>query len=361
MKRMLLSVAVAVGLGLSSSADAQAQAPLITEAFVDAETATLTFNGAGFREGFPVVTLGNNELPVRWATEATAATWLPELQPGTYRLIARWPDGAQADFYLTLGAVGPAGPAGSPGPKGDQGPPGFGGVAHFGDAAAEGGVAAATTQPTYNHGNGTDALGRLTTGARRNTAFGWAAGNKITTGSHNTAVGGQALSGSGPHAGFTGTGNTAVGAAAMQHSGRDSYGNTAVGYGALRAARGSNNIGIGRNAGSEYGLPRIGTGNGNIFIGTNARNRTGQNNIYLGSGLYAKPLSEAQEHEPTLGETATIRLGNWATHRYTYLVGQVYYGNPPTELAVAIGNAGASAMRAVEALATRVKALEDAP
>ena len=351
--RLCLVAVLTVGLA-PSGADAQAPGgPLITEAFADAETATLTFNGAGFPEGFPVVYLGNNELPVRWAAEATVAVWLPELRPGTYRLIARWPDGSQADFYLTLGAVGPAGPEGSRGPEGPRDLPGPGGVAHFGDppaaATAEdaaAGTALALPPPAGTTRYGTNALRDLTTGIR-NTAFGLDGLIAVTSGGGNTAVGWRALTGL-----RTGAGNTAIGSVAMQGAGAGVVNNTAVGSSALRYTRGSSNIAIGRSAG------RNGLGSGNIFIGNHARNRTGENNIYIGSDLLAKPLSEAQEHEPTLGETRTIRLGNWATHRYTYLVGQVYYGNPPTELAVAIENAGASAMRAVEALATRVNGID---
>ena len=72
-------------ISLASEAGAQAPLPVITAAFADAENATLTLDGVGFRSGFPAVFLGNHELPVRWATESTAAAWLPELRPGTYR------------------------------------------------------------------------------------------------------------------------------------------------------------------------------------------------------------------------------------------------------------------------------------
>ena len=195
---------------VSSASGAGAQTPpLITEAFADAENATLTFNGAGFREGFPVVFLGNQELPVRWATEATAAVWLPDLRPGTYRLIARWPDGSQADFYLTLGAAGPAGPEGSRGPEAPPGLPGPGVAAHFGErpaAAAEG--TAADTAPANPVGTtryGNNALGNLTTGMH-NTAFGSGGLSSVTTGRRNTAVGFSGLSSV-----TTGGSNTAVG------------------------------------------------------------------------------------------------------------------------------------------------------
>ena len=311
------------------AASAQAPPPpLITEAFADAETATLTFNGVGFREGFPVVFLGNQELPVRWAAERTAATWLPELRPGTYRLIARWPDGAQADFYLTIGAVGPAGPAGSPGPKGDRGLPGFGGgVAHFGAAPATAKAADAdtTTTPTRNTFYGSHALGSGTATGFRNTAFGWRAAVSLTTGADNTGVGAQALTGV-----ITGGGNTAVGAVALQSIGAGSRGNTAVGRGALRNILGSNNIGIGNNAGSAYavGVSRAGTGSHNIYIGNHGRNvnSTGNNNIHIAHGARSNPTGSQNiyiGHTGAAGDAGVVRLGDGNTHTKTYLAGEV--------------------------------------
>ena len=102
------SLAAALCVGPSACGPAaQAPPPVITEAFVDAENTTVTINGVGFRvgirAGFPAVFLGDRELPVRWATESSAVAELPELRPGTYRLIARWPDGSQADCYLMIG------------------------------------------------------------------------------------------------------------------------------------------------------------------------------------------------------------------------------------------------------------------
>ena len=364
--RLCLVAALCVGLS-PSGADAQAPSPLITAAIPDAETANLTIGGAGFREGFPVVHLGNLELPVRWATESTVDTWLPELQPGTYRLTARWSDGSQADFYLTLGAVGPAGPAGAPGPKGDRGLPGFGGTAHFGagTAAAPEGFAAADSTSTST-GESRNVIyrenGRATTPAgltgRRNTGFGWNVLNDLTSGTSNTSFGAMALTSV-----TTGRWNTAIGSATMQRAADGASSNTAIGRGALRYVRGSNNIAIGTNAGSAYPT-QDGTGNHNIYIGNgNSTNPTGSQNIYIG-------------HTGEPGDSGVVRLGNGNTHTKTYLAGEVIIhgsitgiaGNPlditgpvnaPT-LDTRIETLVAGIKADVDAIDARVKALESA-
>ena len=316
-------LAAAFCIGPSASgAGAQAPPPVITEAFADAESATLTLNGVGFRAGFPMVFLGNHELPVRWATESTAAAWLPELRPGTYRLIARWPDGSQADFYLTLGAVGPAGPEGSRGPEGPRGLPGPGGGAHFGDppAAAEAEDAAAETglalpPPVGTTRYGTDALRDLATGIR-NTAFGFNGLINVTTGGQNTAVGWRALTGV-----RSGRLNTAVGSVAMQSATAAAMSNVAVGHAALRHTRGSYNVAIGNAAGFRN------RGSHNIAIGVNAGllNPAGSNNVYLW-------------HQGVAGESGIIRIGTAGTHTETRLTGNTYLpqtvfvGTPPTSL-----------------------------
>jgi hypothetical protein len=93
-------VVVAVGaVYLQASAQAPSR-PLIVEALVDVEQATLTISGYDFRSGVPTVTLGIATLPVMSATESAVVTALPELEPGTYLLAVTWPDGAGAVFYL---------------------------------------------------------------------------------------------------------------------------------------------------------------------------------------------------------------------------------------------------------------------
>ena len=362
--RLCLAAVFCVGL-LPSGADAQAPSPLITAAIPDAETANLTIGGAGFREGFPVVYLGNLELPVRWATESTVDTWLPELQPGTYRLTARWSDGSQADFYLTLGAVGPAGPAGAPGPKGDRGLPGFGGTAHFGagTAAAPEGAAAADSTSTST-GESRNVIyrenGRATTPAsltgRRNTGFGWNVLNDLTSGTSNTSFGAMALTSV-----TTGRWNTAIGSVAMQRAGDAVSSNTAIGAFALRYTKGSNNIAIGAQAGTDGvpGSPDL-TGSDNIYIGNgNSTNPTGSQNIYIG-------------HTGEPGDSGVVRLGNGNTHTKTYLAGEVIIhgsitgiaGNPleitgPVN-APTLNTLVAGIKADVDALDARVRALESA-
>ena len=382
-----LCLAAALCVGLSpSGADAQAPSPLITAAIPDAETANLTIGGAGFREGFPVVYLGNLELPVRWATESTVDTWLPELQPGTYRLIARWSDGSQADFYLTLGAVGPAGPAGAPGPKGDRGLPGFGGAAHFGagTAAAPEGFAAADSTSTstvdrrnviYRQNGATTPTGLI---GGFNTGFGWNVLNNLTSGGNNTSFGTMALNRI-----TTGRRNTAIGAVAMQDA-RGVSNNTAIGRGALRHILGSDNVAIGVNAGSAYessgGVLR-GTGSRNIYIGNSSgiRNSVGNDNIHIVHGARSNPTGSRNiyiGHTGEPGDSGVVRLGNGNTHTKTYLAGEVIIhgsitgiaGNPlditgpvnaPT-LDTRIETLVAGIKADVDAIDARVKALESA-
>ena len=368
MKTRILSLAIALFGLFPSAADAQAPGapPLITEAFADAETATLTFNGVGFREGFPVVYLGNNELPVRWAADGTAATWLPELRPGTYRLIARWPDGAQADFYLTLGAAGPAGPAGAPGPQGDRGLPGFSASAgaSVDTSTGEGRIAAnpAGFGNLIYRGTNTG-LQTPTITSDRSTGFGFYVLNAITTGGHNTAFGYHALTGV-----TTGNANTAVGTAAMKYSGANSSRNTAVGYGALRNTLGSRNIAIGFRAGSAYArsTSRAGTGSDNIFIGNQVNpqvNTTGNNNIHIAHGNRSNPTGSDNiyiGHTGESGDAGVVRIGGNA-HTKTYLSGEVILhgsitGNAGNPLNIT-GPVNAPALNTrIDALSTNIRA-----
>ena len=96
-------VVVAVGVVyLQASAQAPSR-PLIVEALVDVEQATLTISGYDFTSGVPTVTLGMATLPVLSATESAVVAALPELERGTYLLAVTWPDGAGAVFYLAEG------------------------------------------------------------------------------------------------------------------------------------------------------------------------------------------------------------------------------------------------------------------
>ena len=264
-----LAAALWIGLSTSGPGAEAPTPPVITEAVADAENAVLTIEGVGFRAGFPVVSLGSHELPVRWATESAAAVSLPELRPGAYLLSVRWPDGSQAGLPLTIGA-------------------------HFSGGEAEGRpdppAAAADTEPADPDPIGTtrygaNALANLDTGIR-NTAFGLDTLVNVTTGQQNTAVGWRALTSV-----VTGNGNTSVGGGALQFGSDGGSFNVAVGRVALRYSRGSHNIAIGDAAGLS--------------------NPAGSSNIYIGNRGVA-------------GESRIVRIGTPGLHTETHLQGRVF-------------------------------------
>jgi len=117
--------------------------------------------------------------------------------------------------------------------------------------------------------------------ASQNTADGYQALNANTTGATNTASGYQALL-----MNTTGSDNVALGAAALE-SNTAGLSNTAIGVSALFFATGSNNIGIGLNAGSG-----VFAGSNNIDIGNNGAS-----------------------------ESSTIRIGTSGTQTNTYIAG----------------------------------------
>lgn len=304
---------------------APARPPLITEALVDAGSATLTINGHDFPAGFPAVTLGMNELPVRWATESSTATWLPELQPGTYLLTAAWPDGAGAVFYLTVGAAGPAGPAGPRGPRGEDAPVVWTGAASppapagsGADTAGDGGPATAADHAEAGNTHfGAGSLGSVTTGGS-NSAFGHLALGSLTTGNDNAAFGRLSmrslLGGSdnlaiGKQAMLRSTDasfNVALGSGALENSTGGQH-NVALGAASLLQSQGDGNIGIGRNA---LRLNAAGTGNTAVGYEAGINNRTGSNNVYIGS-------------RGENGDDGVVRIGDPAVHSRTYLAGEV--------------------------------------
>lgn len=103
---VVVSVAAVVGLVyLQASAQiAPERQPIITEALIDVENATLTINGYDFSSSVPTVTLGMTPVVVTSASESALVVALPELQPGMYLLAVTWPDGAGAVFYLASDA-----------------------------------------------------------------------------------------------------------------------------------------------------------------------------------------------------------------------------------------------------------------
>jgi trimeric autotransporter adhesin len=133
-----------------------------------------------------------------------------------------------------------------------------------------------------NTAMGVDALYSNTTG-HKNTANGWGALVSNTSGNYNTALGFWALS-----ANTIGNGNTANGFESLIYNTTGSN-NTAEGFQALgKNATGSNNIALGNKAGSN-----LTTGDGNIDIGN--------------PGL--------------MGESNTIRIGDPASQRTTFIAG----------------------------------------
>src|SRR5438270_689801 len=166
-----------------------------------------------------------------------------------------------------------------------------------------------------NTAEGTDALFSLTSGFF-NTAVGTFALYHNTTASNNTAVGSSALyyndtgadnTATGSYALFTNTtgiNNTATGSAALTRNTTGNYNtasgvnalfynvvghdNTGEGFQALLNAKGSNNIGIGSNAGANLS--------------------NGSNNIDIGN------LGVA-------GESNKIRIGKQGTQKNTYIAG----------------------------------------
>ena len=99
-----------------SSADAVSP-PVITSVQVDLAQQTLTVNGVNFGASAPTVSLALTPMTVATPTTASlvqaSLSTLATLKPGTYRLVLQRSDSATADLPVTIGAVGPPGPAGS--------------------------------------------------------------------------------------------------------------------------------------------------------------------------------------------------------------------------------------------------------
>lgn len=227
--RGVVVLTVLVVLACQPRLSAQTAAPLIASAQVSADQTAVTIAGLHFGAATPRVSLALTALTVTAATATQVTAALPgTVTPGTYLLALTRSDSAVAVFYLTIGAVGPAGP---PGPA---------------DASAGLGLR------SYRVGQG--ALASLTTG-RGNSAFGYGTLRSVTTGIRNTAVGSMAMTRN-----TTGRDNTALGLAALA-MGLGSF-NTAVGSHALVRNTGSGNVALGYLAGRDNM-----TGSGNVYVG----------------------------------------------------------------------------------------------
>ena len=174
----------------------------------------------------------------------------------------------------------------------------------------------------YNTAVGTNALWHNTTGdintaigvsamyqntaGFRNTAVGYEAllkQNMTTRDGYNTAIGAFAL-----HENITGNGNTANGDSALWNNKGDS--NTGMGAGALYSnTTGNNNTAIGSGALSNA-LGSLTTGSNNIGVGFNAGSRltNGSNNINIGNVGVA-------------GEAGKIRIGTAPNQTAAFIAG----------------------------------------
>jgi uncharacterized coiled-coil protein SlyX len=150
----------------------------------------------------------------------------------------------------------------------------------------------------FNTANGSRALQNNTTGTG-NTANGRTALEGNTTGSINTATGLEALLSN-----TTGNDNTANGVDAL-YLNTTGYFNTANGFAALRS-----NIAGHDNTGEGFQALLNNTGSNNIGLGSNAGSNltTGSNDIDIGAPGSA-------------GEASTIRIGTVGTHTKAFIAG----------------------------------------
>ena len=227
--RSVVVLAVLTVLACQPRLSAQTAAPLIASAQVSADQTAVTITGLHFGATAPRVSLALTALTVTAATATQVTATLPgTVTPGTYLLALTRSDSAVAVFYLTVGAVGPAGPPGS--------------------AAGGDGLG------LRSYRVGEDALASVTTG-KVNSAFGYKALRAVTTGFRNTAFGAMTLTRN-----TTGRDNTALGLAALW-GGMGSF-NTAVGSHALARNTGSRNVALGYAAGWDNF-----TGSTNVYVG----------------------------------------------------------------------------------------------
>ena len=131
----------------------------------------------------------------------------------------------------------------------------------------------------YNTAAGVQTLYTNTTGSN-NTADGYQALFSNTTASNNTADGFDAL-----YKNTTGTQNTATGNSALKNNVVGSS-STAMGANALLNNTGSNNIGLGTNAGSS-----LTTGSGNVCIGYSVFGVAGESNTTRIKNVYSSVAS----------------------------------------------------------------------
>ena len=100
----------------STQTSTETAAPVITSVLVDVAQQMLTINGVNFGTTAPTVSLALTPMTVTTPTTATQVqatlSTLSTLSAGTYRVVLQRSDAVTADFPVTIGAVGPPGPAG---------------------------------------------------------------------------------------------------------------------------------------------------------------------------------------------------------------------------------------------------------
>jgi len=115
-------------LSLPAMLSAQASKPVIHSTTVDYDVTPnlLTITGANLvaQNTAPTVTLDAKPIGVVSFSSSTIVANLPEIAPGTYRLVVNAKSGSDQQD-VTLGSIGPAGPAGPAGPIGPMGPIGL--------------------------------------------------------------------------------------------------------------------------------------------------------------------------------------------------------------------------------------------
>ena len=111
-----VAVAAVVVSGRPAAQETLAATPLITSVQVDLAQQMLTINGLNFGTTAPTVSLALTPMTVTTPTTAThvqaTLSTLSTLAAGTYRVVVQRSDAVTADFPVTIGAVGPPGPAG---------------------------------------------------------------------------------------------------------------------------------------------------------------------------------------------------------------------------------------------------------
>lgn len=176
-------------------------------------------------------------------------------------------------------------------------------------------LSAPSSSGLYNIAIGSAALGSSTTGAST-VAVGRRAGSGITIGSGNTAIGNDAMVGSGTA--ITGSNNVAVGNTASANI-TTGYQNVSIGQNAGTAlSTGFNNTFIGR-----YAAQLNTDGAGNIAIGEQSlsANTTGNYNTAVGTGTAGGATytnTSMLGYQATVTGSDQVQLGNANTTTYVY-------------------------------------------